>query len=70
VKVIQKSYLGAKTYFNLEDYKAALTALKSSLADYPETQYREEILYDRQVKLHACVSQYRKQAARKVSGFH
>ena len=44
-KLIQKSYLGAKTYFNLEDYRASLTALKSSLVDYPETQYREEILY-------------------------
>ena len=37
--------MGAKTYFNLEDYKASLTALNSSLVDFPETQYREEILY-------------------------
>jgi outer membrane protein assembly factor BamD len=44
-KIMRKSYLGAKTYFNLEDYKASLTSLKSSLSDYPETQYREEILY-------------------------
>jgi outer membrane protein assembly factor BamD len=44
-KLMQKSYLGAKLYFNLEDYKASLTALKSSLADYPETQYREEMLF-------------------------
>ena len=44
-KIIKKSYLGARTYYNLEDYKASLTALNSSLVDYPETQYREEILY-------------------------
>ncbi|MBN1414207.1 MAG: outer membrane protein assembly factor BamD [Bacteroidales bacterium] len=44
-KLIEKSFLGAKTYFDLEDYKASLTALNSSLNDYPETKYREEILY-------------------------
>jgi len=44
-KIIRKSYIGAKMYFNLEDYKASLTALNTSLADFPETQYREEILY-------------------------
>ncbi|OFY56214.1 MAG: hypothetical protein A2Y87_06710 [Bacteroidetes bacterium RBG_13_46_8] len=44
-KIIKKSYMGAKTYYDLEDYKASLTALNSSLVDYPETQYREEILY-------------------------
>jgi outer membrane protein assembly factor BamD len=44
-KLIQKSFLGAKTYYNLEDYKASLTALNTSLVDYPDTQYREEILY-------------------------
>jgi outer membrane protein assembly factor BamD len=44
-KLIEKSFLGAKTYFDLEDYKASLTALNSSLADFPETKYREEILY-------------------------
>jgi outer membrane protein assembly factor BamD len=44
-KIAQKSFLAAKTYYDLEDFKAALTALNSSLSDYPETQYREEILY-------------------------
>jgi outer membrane protein assembly factor BamD len=44
-KLMQKSYMGAKLYYNLEDYKASLTALKSSLVDFPETQYREEILF-------------------------
>jgi outer membrane protein assembly factor BamD len=44
-KLMQKSYMGAKTYFDLEDYKASVTALNSSLIDFPETQYREEILF-------------------------
>jgi outer membrane protein assembly factor BamD len=44
-KLMRKSYLGARTYFDLEDYKASLTALNASLVDFPETQYREEIMY-------------------------
>ncbi len=44
-KLMEKSYLGAKLYFNLEDYKASITALNSSLADFPESKYREEIMY-------------------------
>jgi len=44
-KIMQKSFLAAKTYFDLEDYKASLTALNSSLVDFPETKYREEIMY-------------------------
>ena len=44
-KIMRKSFLGAKTYFDLEDYKASLTALNASLIDFPETRYREEILY-------------------------
>lgn len=44
-KIMQKSFLGAKTYFDLEDYKASLTALNTSLSDFPETKYREEMMY-------------------------
>ena len=44
-KLMQKSFLGAKIYFDLEDYKASLTALNSSLVDFPETRYREEIMF-------------------------
>ncbi|MBN2273125.1 MAG: outer membrane protein assembly factor BamD [Bacteroidales bacterium] len=44
-KIMQKSFLAAKTYFDLEDYKASLTALSTSLVDYPESKYREEIMF-------------------------
>ncbi len=44
-KLMQKSFLGAKIYFDLEDYKASLTALNSSLVDFPETAFREEIMF-------------------------
>lgn len=44
-KLVYKSYKSAKLYFDLEDYKAAIVALRSSLKEYPETIYREEILY-------------------------
>lgn len=44
-KLMQKSFMGAKTYFDLEDYKASVTALNASLVDFPETKYREDILF-------------------------
>ncbi len=44
-KLMRKSFLAAKTYFDLEDYRASLTALNSSLVDFPETRYREEIMF-------------------------
>ncbi len=40
-----KSFRNAKLYYNLSDYKAAVVALKNVLKDYPDTKYREEILY-------------------------
>jgi len=44
-KLIDKSYLTAKLYYNLGQYKASITALNNSLDDYPETKYREELMY-------------------------
>jgi outer membrane protein assembly factor BamD len=44
-KLVEKSYLSAKLYFNLEDYKAAIVALNNSLIQYPDSKFREEILY-------------------------
>jgi outer membrane protein assembly factor BamD len=44
-KLVDKSYLSAKLYFNLEDYKSAIVALNNSLIQYPDSKYREEILY-------------------------
>lgn len=44
-KLVEKSYLSAKLYFDLGEYKAALTALNNALKDYPDTKYREELMY-------------------------
>jgi outer membrane protein assembly factor BamD len=41
----KKSFEDAKLYYQLRDYKAALIALKNTLNDFPDTQYREELLY-------------------------
>jgi outer membrane protein assembly factor BamD len=44
-KLIEKSYQSAKLYYNLGDYKAAIIALNTSIEEFPETKYREEIFY-------------------------
>ncbi len=44
-KLVEKSYQSAKLYYNLGDYKAAIIALNNSLDDFPETDYREELMF-------------------------
>jgi outer membrane protein assembly factor BamD len=44
-KLIEKSYLSAKLYFDMKEYRAAITALKNSLSTFPESKYREEQLF-------------------------
>jgi outer membrane protein assembly factor BamD len=44
-KLVYKSYLSGKLYFDLNNYKAAVVALTSSLKDFPDTKYREELMY-------------------------
>lgn len=44
-KLVQKSYMSAKLYYNLEDYKASIIALQNSLNEYPETEHREELMF-------------------------
>jgi outer membrane protein assembly factor BamD len=44
-KLVEKSYLNAKLYFNMGDYKASMIALKNSLNEFPDTKYREELLF-------------------------
>lgn len=41
----QKSFDNAQLYFKLRDYKAASIALKNTLKEFPDTEYREELLY-------------------------
>lgn len=44
-KLVEKSYNSARLYFDLGYYKSAIIALRNSLEQYPETKYREELLY-------------------------
>lgn len=44
-KLETKDYNMAKLYFNMEDYKASITALRNVLNDYPETRYGEEMSF-------------------------
>ncbi len=44
-KLEQKSYESARLYYDIGYYNAAVTALSSSLKEYPDSKYKEEILY-------------------------
>jgi outer membrane protein assembly factor BamD len=44
-KLVEKSYLNAKLYYQRAEYKAAIVALNNSLKEYAETKYREEMMF-------------------------
>lgn len=44
-KLIDKSFLSAKLYFDMKDYKAAIVSLKNSIQQFPDSPYREEQLF-------------------------
>ena len=44
-KLVEKSFMSAKLYFDLEDYKASLVALNTSLNEYPDSKFREDIMF-------------------------
>jgi outer membrane protein assembly factor BamD len=44
-KLVQKSYMSGKLYYNLGEYKASIIALQNSLNDYPDTEHREELMF-------------------------
>jgi outer membrane protein assembly factor BamD len=44
-KLVTKSYLNAKLYYNLGYYKASIIALRNSLTEYPDTKNREELMF-------------------------
>ncbi len=44
-KLVEKSFLSAQLYYNLEDYKAAIVSLNNSLTEYPGSIHREDIMY-------------------------
>jgi len=44
-RLVEKSYLNAKLYYNMKEYKAAITALTNSLKEFSDSKYREEMMY-------------------------
>ncbi|MCC5916707.1 MAG: outer membrane protein assembly factor BamD [Cryomorphaceae bacterium] len=44
-KLERKAYKNAKQYFNTKHYQSAAIALTNVLQDFPETRYREEVMY-------------------------
>lgn len=44
-RLVEKSYLNARLYYDMKEYKAAITALTASLKEYSDTKYREEMMY-------------------------
>jgi len=44
-RLVEKSYMSAKLYYNMGQYKAAVTALNNSLKEYSDTKYREEMMF-------------------------
>ncbi|NTW31497.1 MAG: outer membrane protein assembly factor BamD [Bacteroidetes bacterium] len=40
-----KEFEISKLYYKLEDYKASIVSFGNTLKDYPDTKYKEEILY-------------------------
>lgn len=41
----EKAYLNAYTYYKIGRHKSAIVALKNALKKYPDSSYREEIMY-------------------------
>ena len=44
-KLELKYYEIAKQYYFLDDYKASIVSFENVLKDYPDTKYREEVMY-------------------------
>lgn len=44
-KLEEKYYKISKQYYFLDDYQASITAFENVLKDFPDTKYREEVMY-------------------------
>ena len=44
-KLVEKSYLSARLYYDLKEYRSATVSLANSLKEYPDTKYREELMF-------------------------
>jgi outer membrane protein assembly factor BamD len=43
--LVEKSYLNARLYYDMKQYKASVVALNNSLKEYADTKYREEMMF-------------------------
>jgi outer membrane protein assembly factor BamD len=44
-KLVEKSYMSARLYYDMKQYKAAVVALNNSLKEFANTKYREKMMY-------------------------
>lgn len=44
-KLVYKAYLAARLYYDFDNYKASVIALSNCLAEYPDSKYREELMF-------------------------
>ncbi len=45
MKLERKDYENAKLFYKMEDYQAAITSFKNVYKDFPDTRFKEEVLY-------------------------
>ena len=44
-KLVYKSYLTGRLYYDLADQRAAVISLSNSIKEYPDSKYREELMF-------------------------
>ena len=44
-KLVEKSFRSSKLYYDMKLYKSSIVALKSSMEEYPNTKYRENLMW-------------------------
>ncbi len=44
-KLVYKSYMNGRLYYDLGDYRASVISLTNSLKEYPDSKYREELMF-------------------------
>lgn len=44
-KLVEKSYLSGRLYYDMGQYRAATVSLANSLKEFPDTKYREELMF-------------------------
>ncbi len=44
-KLVEKSYISARLYYDMGEFRAATVSLSNSLKEFPDTKYREELMF-------------------------